>query len=659
MAAQAAYGSSRPPHAAPLRRHSLFGTEDRIVLDIGSRCCKVGFSGEAQPRKIFKTVDGALRPGVEALYSSGEVESVANDEDDEALLWHLDLMRPGERHHVKQLLKARLTVLLRSIYQDHLSTDPAQRKVIVVENPFTPVVLRECLYAVLFDNLHVPSISPMPAPLLAALSVGTLTALVVSVGALETTVMPLYEGRPVLSHFASTSRAGRNLERRLRGLLLRYARFVERGDGTQPAAKRATRPNIDMLPLSVLEGILAGSCFVADQVRSSSSPTETRGEGQRSLRREQRLRGLQSTAKPTAPEDALPDWQQPHTGDNDQIARATLAMQQYDETQDPHVLKRLKRRYEAHSTAKHLIAPLTTSGLRQATPSHSSSVFPQAPSTLSKVTGSGIGAAAIAQTGNTASAETGEGDIVIPGWIRERVADFFWDEGNGEDEEGTSGTDDDDNALSLQELVLRCVSALPVDLRRPMISSILVTGGPASLPGFAHRMRCEVQAKLEAIPDDVADACPLHLQGARVATSKTRSYPHAPLKPLCDSVAVLNDHRAPLDPDSGLPTSRGGTAPAIPPLLHAWFGGSLAGSLKLSSVETTRREDWDALKLAAASASQNAKAVGDDRKETARPALGSKGGRGSFMGVVGGLDTGAFGGLAAISRHMGLSSGGR
>lgn len=31
-------------------RHSLYGTEDRVVLDLGSRIWKFGFSGEAKPR---------------------------------------------------------------------------------------------------------------------------------------------------------------------------------------------------------------------------------------------------------------------------------------------------------------------------------------------------------------------------------------------------------------------------------------------------------------------------------------------------------------------------------------------------------------------------------------------------------------------------------
>lgn len=45
-------------------RHSLYGAEDRVVLDLGSRVWKIGFSGESAPRAVFDvgelwTHDGA------------------------------------------------------------------------------------------------------------------------------------------------------------------------------------------------------------------------------------------------------------------------------------------------------------------------------------------------------------------------------------------------------------------------------------------------------------------------------------------------------------------------------------------------------------------------------------------------------------------------
>ncbi|KAI8968500.1 hypothetical protein BDF20DRAFT_896733 [Mycotypha africana] len=37
------------------RRHSIYGTEDRVVLDIGSLYIKCGFSGESVPRHLVPT----------------------------------------------------------------------------------------------------------------------------------------------------------------------------------------------------------------------------------------------------------------------------------------------------------------------------------------------------------------------------------------------------------------------------------------------------------------------------------------------------------------------------------------------------------------------------------------------------------------------------
>lgn len=52
--------ATRAPLTAPSphyqtkdRKHSLYGTEDRVVLDPGSSVWKVGFSGEAKPRAVF------------------------------------------------------------------------------------------------------------------------------------------------------------------------------------------------------------------------------------------------------------------------------------------------------------------------------------------------------------------------------------------------------------------------------------------------------------------------------------------------------------------------------------------------------------------------------------------------------------------------------
>lgn len=52
-----AFSSSIRPGSSSLyaRGHSIYGIEDRIVLDIGSLYIKCGFSGEPRPRHIVPT----------------------------------------------------------------------------------------------------------------------------------------------------------------------------------------------------------------------------------------------------------------------------------------------------------------------------------------------------------------------------------------------------------------------------------------------------------------------------------------------------------------------------------------------------------------------------------------------------------------------------
>lgn len=85
------------PHYATTRRHSLYGTEDRIILDPGSRIWKVGFSGEGRPRDVF--VVG----------------------DDGAGLWELSsLLDPLRRDENDRQLEIRMQHHLRSIFHEYV-----------------------------------------------------------------------------------------------------------------------------------------------------------------------------------------------------------------------------------------------------------------------------------------------------------------------------------------------------------------------------------------------------------------------------------------------------------------------------------------------------------------------------------------------------------
>ena len=90
---------SAPHYSTSLRsRHSLYGTEDRVVLDLGSRVWKIGFSGETQPRCCV---------GVEKLLAKERNSfgtSQGKDEmEGEQELWGLDKgMRDEEEWMVRE-----------------------------------------------------------------------------------------------------------------------------------------------------------------------------------------------------------------------------------------------------------------------------------------------------------------------------------------------------------------------------------------------------------------------------------------------------------------------------------------------------------------------------------------------------------------------------
>jgi actin-related protein 10 len=89
------------------------------------------------------------------------------------------------------VFEQRLARLLHDVYYRLLLADPKSSKVIVLESPLTPVCIKQTIAKVLFQKLHVPSVSFTPAHLLALLTIGQTTGLVVDCGHLEMTVLPV------------------------------------------------------------------------------------------------------------------------------------------------------------------------------------------------------------------------------------------------------------------------------------------------------------------------------------------------------------------------------------------------------------------------------------------------------------------------------------
>lgn len=118
---------------------------------------------------------------------------------------------------------------------------------------------------------------------------------------------------------------------------------------------------------------------------------------------------------------------------------------------------------------------------------------------------------------------------------------------------------------------------------------------------------------------------------------------YAPIAHLWQHVSFMNDH-APYRHSHH--EAQGGDAPAFAANVIAWVGASLAGSIRTGSVCEKTREAWEE---AEALERERLNRMGNnDDANGARPLFGS--GRGSFVGVVGGIHTGAWGALSAHLR---------
>ncbi|RGB33416.1 actin family [Rhizophagus diaphanus] len=250
------------------RRPSIYGTgEDRIVLDIGSLYIKAGFSGESRPRHIVPVYAGNMKVHWDPDFNgSGGVVKACGEScrvvGEFAELFDLEI---GKYPDGLDVLYDRLAHYLREIYFRYLLTDPKQRKVVLCESPMLPLKLKQLIAKVLFENLQVPSISFAPSHMLALLTTGRTTGLVIDVGYLETTVLPTFSARPLTPYIRTTPLAGRALTKRLKELLSTFGSMII------PPSTKESPVHAKYLTPAVLEDIKTRFIFVSPIMVSAAS----------------------------------------------------------------------------------------------------------------------------------------------------------------------------------------------------------------------------------------------------------------------------------------------------------------------------------------------------------------------------------------------------
>ncbi|KAH8083010.1 actin-domain-containing protein [Filobasidium floriforme] len=624
-----ATGSS-PAYLSSIRKHSLYGTDDRVVIDPGSRIWKIGFSGEPRPRKVFFVKDSfnskSKTKTEAALTTANEDDSEDEEEDEEEGIWDVDLSgmsvgldrfrrrngwgeqgdeddgpeveRTGEAEGVGEgegdgrghaaaetgdqkeeradeqvsMVKGRVKGETKERREEVLNVIRA-RLIKVLRDVYYKYLLTESRSrrVIVVENPFLPDpikriIGEVLLDNLQVRSVSFTPAPILALMAVgRTTGLVLdvgYRESTVVPVFQ-----GRILHEYITSTGIAGKAFLDR-----------LRLLVERYGRGSNAGTRSGSDEVEGEVEGKVSRHARGGNEQKisiELLEEIRSRGCFIHPEPVTP---------------------------------------LRSPTEIKTTSSFKLHPTSSSEddlaetLRQAY-SHTSDPNTRATVFVDE------------NSGNVTGRFNSSTQWVVPGWVRERTGEVFFELGEG------------DKGCSLQEVLAGCLVKLPIDLRRTMIGNILLTGGGgAGLPGFTRRLRTSLCRLIEiegssvgvehevGLGSEIAGARPPSVSGPSVEANqqegqveaKVRSEeakvkgdrkmkldgyrsigrrPYACLAGLKGEVGILNDTSLGSKSISGLGSgaesggSGSGAAPAWNMGLLSWIGGSLAGALQIGGRE--------------------------------------------------------------------------
>ncbi|KAI8923379.1 actin-domain-containing protein [Entophlyctis helioformis] len=199
-----------------LKKQSFYGSDDRVVIQLGTHTIRAGFSLESSPRQT-------LIPFVAQSHPHAVLVSLAGT----ALASDANMVQIyGMHHQPSRASTAFLQSTLRTVYERILLTDAKQKRIVVCEPLFVPIDIKRALAALLFARFGVPAITFLPSPFAALLSTGFNTGLVVESEQCETVVLPVYDGVPLTAYAQSVPLAGDHVTARLKQLIKDHGRLV-------------------------------------------------------------------------------------------------------------------------------------------------------------------------------------------------------------------------------------------------------------------------------------------------------------------------------------------------------------------------------------------------------------------------------------------------
>lgn len=213
-----------------------------VILDIGTSFTKCGFGEELGPRAIFPSsveLDGKTR--------------VIDDYSDSDELYRIVLK------------------LMHIVYFKYLLVNPKNHAVVVVESLLSADHLRQTLARALYKHFEVPACVLAPSHVLAPLTVAAPCALVLDIGEVGATLVPVCHGVPLI-HAANTLPLA---ARAIRSALLNE--IVSRASLADDKADCSVDDS--MISEQVLRDIQVRACYAAGfdsaTAATESTPTES------------------------------------------------------------------------------------------------------------------------------------------------------------------------------------------------------------------------------------------------------------------------------------------------------------------------------------------------------------------------------------------------
>ncbi|KAI1812024.1 actin-like ATPase domain-containing protein [Poronia punctata] len=202
---------SRPiPSASYGSPSSLRADDDPVIIEIGSRKLRIGFAGDAAPKRIVAfSPEQQRRAGDFRIWdpdfpnqwrsrASGKPWGSGHE------LYQLDI-----RGQDLLLVADKLERELRDALYKHLILDSKYRRIVLVLPSALPLPLLSSILDTIFYQFHAPTISLLSSPVMTTFAAGLRSALVIDLGWHETTVTSVYEYREVQS--SRSIRAGKHL----------------------------------------------------------------------------------------------------------------------------------------------------------------------------------------------------------------------------------------------------------------------------------------------------------------------------------------------------------------------------------------------------------------------------------------------------------------